>query len=62
MKLCEEKEKIEVEIEIIQSSSRIKGETEFTTKYWKARICFSDECTILQLLVLSNTEVQFVQQ
>lgn len=61
MKLCEEKEKIEVEIEIIQSSSGIKGETYFTTKYWKARIYFSDECTI-QLLVLSDLEVQFVQR
>lgn len=62
MKLCEEKEKIEVEIKVIQSSSGIKGETYFTTKYWKAWIRYSDEFTILQFLVLSDLKIQSVQQ
>lgn len=43
MKLCEEKEKIEVEIEVIQSGSGIKRETYFATKHWKAWIHYSDE-------------------
>lgn len=62
MKLCEEKEKIEVEIEVILSGSGIKGETYFATKHWKPWIRYNDEFTILQFLVLSDLKGSFAQQ